>query len=309
MEQFRWAIPTALVRGETRGSSWIPAIFHVSMSPPPSTAPTHKCPDPEACPDPTPASPWRSDHPRGSLCAVCPRNAVPTRHPQLRVMQRPPPPQPTLCRAAAPPGLLRPHGRDRLTKPGRARLGGARVGASGTPQHLPRGLHDHKQSRAPGEHRHGGHTVSLHLPSRFPVSAAWSSPAKVQGGAGPGDHEGLQGCFRPSRVPSGVSTVHRTPSTSSLPHGSYISMFTASARLSASVRVWAHVSTPERASLAFLLVLHPQHQLPEEGAEGPGPRKGTSSGRWWPWGGAQPARPRPPMKHACSRENGLSGGR
>nr|CAI9698774.1 unnamed protein product [Rangifer tarandus platyrhynchus] len=61
-------------------------------------------------------------------------------------------------------------------------------------------------------------------PARPPV--AWSSPAKVQGGAGPGEHEGVQGCFRPSRVPSGVSTVHWTPSTSSLPHGSYILMFT-----------------------------------------------------------------------------------
>lgn len=66
--------------------------------------------------------------PRGSLCAVCLRSVVPTRHSQLKVTQRPPPPQRTLCRAAAPPGLLRPRGHDRLSEPGQARLGGAEWG-------------------------------------------------------------------------------------------------------------------------------------------------------------------------------------
>lgn len=56
----------------------------------------------------------------------------------------------------------------------------------------------------------------------------------------------------------------------------------------AGVRVCAHVSTPEQPDMPFLLVLHPQHQLPEERAEGPGLRQGTSSGRWWHWGGALP---------------------
>lgn len=60
--------------------------------------------------------------------------------------------------------------------------------------------------------------------------------------------------------------------------------------------------------LAFLLVLHPQHQLPEEGAEGPGLREGTSSGRWWPWGGAPPCPSQAP-REACmyQREQPLWG--
>ena len=104
-----------------------------------------------------------------------------------------------------------------------------------------------------------------------------------------GGTRGLQGCSRPSRGPRGVSMAHWMPSTSSLPCGLYVLMFTVSVSLNEQVCTCVHtcplLSGP---GLAFLLVLHPQHQLPEEGPEGPGLREGTSSGRWWPWGGALP---------------------
>lgn len=177
----------------------VPARFQQFSASPPlplkALPPTHKRPDLEPALTPPPRALGGQAIPRGTLCAVRPRSVVPARHSQLKVTQL----------------LLHV---DMTTRLSRARLGGTGVGASGTPQHLPRGLCGHKPSCAPGNHRHA---VSLGLPSRSPVSAAWSSLARVQGEAGPGGHEGLQGCSRPSWClgrsarPTGCRALHLSP--------------------------------------------------------------------------------------------------
>ena len=273
-----------------RRTQKVPVRFRPFSASPPlpfqALPPTHKRSDPGACPDPTSESPWWSDRPQGNL--VCsssekrgPGQTLTAEHDAVAPSAPTPPTAGQLLLQGSSGHVDM---TARLSQVGR--LGRAGVGAS------------EPLSTCPVASMATSRAVLQGFTDTLSPWVCYLGPQCLQRGArrpesrvreAQGGTRGLQGCSRPSQGPRGVSMAHWMPSTSSLPCGLYVLMFTVSVSLSEQVCTCVHtcplLSGP---GLAFLLVLHPQHQLPEEGPEGPGLREGTSSGRWWPWGGALP---------------------